>query len=176
MNEATSADARVIRVSRAAVEWQENLPPGSASPRRGRVRCVDSRPAPTVDGRAPLAGTSLTAFVEVLEPGCEGGLHNHADTEEMYVLLAGEDVCLRVEVGDRVDETPLAPDDVVLIAPGTMRAISNRGRTQARFLTVFGTGAPMPAIHHPTHPQYRAPVANDETGKGGASPKQGEPS
>ncbi len=76
-----------------------------------------------------LGGARNQSLAEAtLEPGRSTERHYHADSEEIYVLLAGE---AEMEVdGDR---RPVAPGDAVLIPPGAWHQI-RAGAGEVRFL------------------------------------------
>lgn len=81
-----------------------------------------------------LEATQLSARLWRLEPGQASTKHRHKMQEELYVLLEGEGRC---RIGD--DVLSLAPSDVFLVEPGTVRQLFNDTESDQLWLVV---GAP----------------------------------
>lgn len=81
-----------------------------------------------------LEATQLSARLWRLEPGQASTKHRHRSQEELYVLMEGEG---RVRIGD--DVLTLAPNDVFLVEPETVRQLFNDTNADQLWLVV---GAP----------------------------------
>ena len=81
-----------------------------------------------------LEATQLSARLWRLEPGQASTKHRHRTQEELYVLMEGEG---RVRIGD--DVLTLAPNDVFLVEPETVRQLFNDTNADQLWLVV---GAP----------------------------------
>ena len=90
---------------------------------------------PNTDLAKQLEATRMGARLWRLEPGQASTRHRHAEEEELYVLLEGEG---RIRIGDSKPLT-LAPMDVLLVEPRTIRQVFNDTDADALWLVV---GAP----------------------------------
>lgn len=71
----------------------------------------------------------------VLEPRQRLRIHEHADQEEVYIVLEGTLTLLVDEV-----ETPYASGDVVRVGGDVRRQLLNRGPGQLRLIAIGGAG------------------------------------
>ena len=97
------------------------------------IRARDrAEPFTTKDGSTirELMGAGHQSMAEAtLQPGQATERHYHADSEELYYLLAGEG---KMEIdGDR---SPVGPGDAILIPPGAWHQITATGASELRFL------------------------------------------
>lgn len=81
-----------------------------------------------------LEATQLSSRLWRLEPGQASTKHRHQTQEEFYVLMEGTG---RVRIGD--DVLTLAPNDVFLVQPDTVRQLFNDTDADQLWLVV---GAP----------------------------------
>ena len=154
---AEGIERRIVRRGANAPDWSVSKAWSSLDPRyrRALVRCVDAAGPVGAAGEAVIPAEHFTLFMEVFPPGCEGGLHQHPDAEEVYVVLEGDGVRLAVQQGDERYETPLARHDVASVPAGLFRVIRNEGPGDALVMVVFGSGRPVKAVIEPRHPMAR---------------------
>ena len=102
------------------------------------VRSLGSaKPFTTADGSTirelcglPSGGTANQSLAEaLLEPGQATDRHYHAETEEIYFVLAGTG-----EMELEGERALVAAGDAVPIAPGAWHQIRNTGQEPLRFL------------------------------------------
>ena len=97
------------------------------------IRARDrAEPFTTKDGsriRELMRARNQTLAEAMLEPGQATERHYHAETEELYFLLAGEG---EIEVGG--ERAPVGPGDAILIPPGAWHQITASGDAELRFL------------------------------------------
>jgi mannose-6-phosphate isomerase-like protein (cupin superfamily) len=70
-----------------------------------------------------------------LAPGQQTQRHYHADSEELYYLLAGEG---EMEIDGA--RSAVGPGDAILIPPGAWHQITARGDSELRFLCCCAPG------------------------------------
>jgi len=96
------------------------------------IRARDrAEPFTTKDGskiRELMRAANQTLAEATLEPGQATERHYHAETEELYYLLAGEG---EMEVSG--ERSPVRPGDAILIPPGAWHQIT-AGSSELRFL------------------------------------------
>jgi mannose-6-phosphate isomerase-like protein (cupin superfamily) len=96
------------------------------------IRARDrAEPFTTKDGsriRELMRAANQTLAEATLEPGQATERHYHAETEELYYLLAGEG---EMEVGG--ERSAVRPGDAILIPPGAWHQIT-AGSSELRFL------------------------------------------
>ena len=97
------------------------------------IRARDrAEPFTTKDGstiRELMRAANQTLAEATLEPGQATERHYHAESEELYYLLAGEG---EMEIdGER---SPVGPGDAILIPPRAWHQITATGDAEMRFL------------------------------------------
>jgi mannose-6-phosphate isomerase-like protein (cupin superfamily) len=85
--------------------------------------------------RRVLGVTSFGLNQILLRPGQRGRIHRHANQEEVYVVLAGT-----LTLGLEGEERELGQGELVRVAPGVRRQISNRGTEDVLLLALGGHG------------------------------------
>lgn len=103
------------------------------------IRARDrAEPFTTKDGstiRELMRAENQTLAEATLAPGQETERHYHAESEELYYLLAGEG---EMEVdGER---SPVGPGDAIMIPPGAWHQIAATGSEELRFLCCCAPG------------------------------------
>ncbi len=97
------------------------------------IRARDrAEPFTTKDGstiRELMRAGHQTLAEATLSPGQQTQRHYHAESEELYYLLAGEG---EMEVGG--ERSPVGPGDAILIPPGAWHQITATGDSDLRFL------------------------------------------
>ncbi len=85
--------------------------------------------------------TTSEVFVVVLEPGEAPPIHKHDDTEQVFYVLDGEG---HLTIGERNEQIPVHPFDVVRIPPSTFHSIRCSGEKALRYLSIdcFVEGRP----------------------------------
>ncbi len=74
----------------------------------------------------------LELYVNVLEPGSgPGPYHYHSNADNIYVVLGGQG-----EVTVDGERVPVAPGDMVSLAPGERHDIENTGEGELRVLEI----------------------------------------
>lgn len=150
---------RIVRRAHHRPDWSVSDAWTALDPRyrRALIRCIDpvGKPRPSHDHVVPAE--HFTLFMEVFPPGCEGGLHQHPDGEEVYVVLEGDGVRLKFQDGEDTYETRLGKHDVASVPPGMFRVVCNDGPGDALVLVVFGSGHPEKATLAPHHPMAEVP-------------------
>jgi mannose-6-phosphate isomerase-like protein (cupin superfamily) len=100
---------------------------------RERVEPFTTKDGSTI--RELMRAANQTLAEATLEPGQATERHYHAESEELYYLLAGEG---EMEVdGER---SPVGPGDAILIPPGAWHQIRATGDDELRFLCSCAPG------------------------------------
>ena len=151
---ADAVERRIVRKGANAPDWSVSHAWASLDPRyrRAIVRCIDPAGDLGAAGEAVIPAEHFTLFMEVFPPGCEGGLHQHPDAEEVYVVLEGQGVHLRFQDGERRYVTRLQRYDVASVPAGLFRVVCNDGPDDALVMVIFGSGRPQKAEIEPHHP------------------------
>lgn len=156
---ATAVEGRIVRRANHRPDWSVSDAWTAIDPRyrRALIRCIDpvGKPGPSHDRVVPAE--HFTLFMEVFPHGCEGGLHQHPDGEEVYMVLEGEGVRLKFQDGEDTYETRLGKHDVASVPPGMFRVVCNDGPGDALVLVVFGSGHPEKATLAAHHPMANVP-------------------
>ena len=84
-------------------------------------------------GKSPEGSAFQVVATQILEPGSGVGYHQHADNEELYVILSGQGVF--IDNGNV--EKPVGPGDVTLTLKGEWHGITNTGSEPLKFLGVI---------------------------------------
>ena len=103
------------------------------------IRARDrAEPFRTKDGstiRELMRATNQSLAEATLAPGQQTQPHYHADSEELYYVLAGEG---EMEIdGER---STVGPGDAILIPPGAWHQITATGNSELRFLCCCAPG------------------------------------
>jgi mannose-6-phosphate isomerase-like protein (cupin superfamily) len=77
--------------------------------------------------------TQCSLAEELLPPGCAVTPHFHAETEEIYYVIAGTGL---MRVGD--EEAEVGPGDAVFIPRGNVHTLRNTGAEPMRIVLVCG--------------------------------------
>jgi len=83
-------------------------------------------------GKAPDGSSFQAIASQTLEPGSGLGYHQHADNEELYVILSGQGTFM--DNGNV--EKPVGPGDMTLTLKGEWHGLTNTGNEPLRFLAV----------------------------------------
>jgi mannose-6-phosphate isomerase-like protein (cupin superfamily) len=90
-------------------------------------------------------GAATEVFMVVLAPGESPPLHVHADTEQIFHVLAGQgELSVSPDPGADPRREPIAAGLVVRIPPGTWHCVLNTGSDELRYLSIdaFPGGVP----------------------------------
>jgi mannose-6-phosphate isomerase-like protein (cupin superfamily) len=109
--------------------------------------------------RVLFTGVHSQLVLTTLQPGRDMGTATHAHVEQLVFVASGRGKAI---IGRT--EWPLAPGDVVVIAPGAPHDIVNTGIEPLRLFTADTPARHMDGVVHPTREDADADVADKAFG------------
>lgn len=149
-----SMKKRIARYETRTYDWDALKFQADYDPkyRRAQMRYVGTG-GTGIDGDAnAVPAEHFTFSTMVLPAGCEGPLHIHTDTEEVFFILKGERIRLFFECDGQKHETILGERDLISVPPGVYRGLVNEGREEALMCVMLGSSKPVTPTYPPDHP------------------------
>ncbi len=150
---AAFVESRVARFDTRKYDWNALKFQADYDPkyRRAQIRYLGTGAAGVTTDQNIVPAEHFTFSTMCLPAGCEGPLHVHSDTEEVFFMLRGK-IILRVRNGDQEYETVLNERDLISIPPCIYRGLKNIGQEEALMCIMLGTGKPELPSYPPDHP------------------------
>ena len=119
--------------------------------RRAQMRYLGTGAAGVSADTNTVQAEHFTFSTMVLPAGCEGPMHVHHDTEEVFFILRGNKIRLMFEAESDTWETYLKERDLISIPPGVYRGLVNEGIEEALMCVMLGTSKPEKPTYTPDH-------------------------
>ena len=147
-------ETRVARFETRTLDWDALKFQADYDPkyRRAQMRYIGTGGTGVAQDANSVPAENFTFSTMVLPAGCEGPLHLHTDSEEVFFIMRGERVRLMIEhKGERYD-TILGNRDLISVPPGVYRGLINEGREEALMCVMIGSTKPETPSYPPDHP------------------------
>lgn len=145
---------RVARFESRQLDWDALKFQADYDPKykRAQMRYIGTGATGVSSDSNTVPAEHFTFSTMVLPAGCEGPLHLHTDSEEVFFILKGERVRIMVEhKGERYD-TMLGNRDLISVPPGVYRGLVNEGQEEALMCVMIGSTKPETPSYPPDHP------------------------
>ena len=150
-------ETRVARFQTRTLDWDALKFQADYDPkyRRAQMRYIGTGGTGVTADENTVPAENFTFSTMVLPAGCEGPLHLHTDSEEVFFIMRGERVRIMIEhKGERYD-TMLGNRDVISVPPGVYRGLVNEGQEEALMCVMIGSSKPETPSYPPDHPLAR---------------------
>ena len=147
-------ETRVARFETRTLDWDALKFQADFDPkyRRAQMRYIGTGGTGVAQDPNSVPAENFTFSTMVLPAGCEGPLHLHTDSEEVFFIMRGERIRLMIEhKGERYD-TILGNRDLISVPPGVYRGLINEGREEALMCVMIGSTKPETPSYPPDHP------------------------
>ena len=151
---ATWIESRVGRYETRVLDWDALKFQADYDPkyRRAQMRYIGTGATGVGTDSNTVPAEHFTFSTMVLPAGCEGPLHLHTDSEEVFFILKGERIRILVEHKGELVETILKDRDIISVPAGVYRGLVNEGREEALMCVMIGSLKPETPTYPPDHP------------------------
>ena len=147
-------ESRVARFETRSLDWNALKFQADYDPkyRRAQMRYIGTGGTGVAKDDNAVPAENFTFSTMVLPAGCEGPLHLHTDSEEVFFIMRGERIRLMIEHKGEHYETILGNRDLISVPPGVYRGLVNEGREEALMCVMIGSTKPETPSYPPDHP------------------------
>lgn len=147
-------ETRVARFRTRALDWDALKFQADYDPkyRRAQMRYIGTGGTGVAKDNNAVPAENFTFSTMVLPAGCEGPLHLHTDSEEVFFIMRGERIRIMIEHLGKREDVILGDRDLISVPPGVYRGLVNEGREEALMCVMIGSTKPETPSYPPDHP------------------------
>ncbi len=147
-------ESRVARHATRTLDWDALKFQADFDPkyRRAQMRYIGTGGTGVDKDDNTVPTENFTFSTMVLPAGCEGPLHLHTDSEEVFFVMRGERIRIMVEHLGQREDFILTDRDLISVPPGVYRGLVNEGREEALMCVMIGSARPETPTYPPDHP------------------------
>jgi mannose-6-phosphate isomerase-like protein (cupin superfamily) len=150
-------ESRIARYETRKLDWDALKFQADYDPkyRRAQMRYIGTGATGVANDSNTVPAEHFTFSTMVLPAGCEGPLHLHTDSEEVFFILKGERIRIMIEhLGENI-EVILKERDLISVPAGLYRGLVNEGKEEALMCVMIGSLKPETPSYPPSHPLSR---------------------
>ncbi len=147
-------ETRVARYKTRALDWDALKFQADYDPkyRRAQMRYIGTGATGVAHDSNTVPAENFTFSTMVLPAGCEGPLHLHTDSEEVFFVMRGERIRIMIEHLGKSEDFILSDRDLISVPPGVYRGLVNEGREEALMCVMIGSTKPETPSYPADHP------------------------
>jgi quercetin dioxygenase-like cupin family protein len=147
-------ESRIARYETRQLDWDALKFQADFDPkyRRAQMRYIGTGGTGVDSDENSVPSEHFTFSTMVLPAGCEGPLHLHTDTEEVFFVMRGNKLRFIMEHQGQRFETMLGERDLISVPPGIYRGLVNEGQEEALMCVIIGSHKPTTPTYPPEHP------------------------
>ncbi len=147
-------ETRVARFETRTLDWDALKFQADFDPKykRAQMRYIGTGGTGVASDENTVPAENFTFSTMVLPAGCEGPLHLHTDSEEVFFIMRGERIRIMIEHKGQRYDTILGNRDIISVPPGVYRGLVNEGREEALMCVMIGSTKPETPSYPPDHP------------------------